>query len=311
MPGLDQNGGASKGEDAAITVREIRRLVGQEAQALARLGRDAGPDASEAAGGIVGEVRRLVNGGGRAWIMDRDRTIVGYASIMPAPGLPGLYELDGYIAPAYRRQGLASHLLTTIVDRLADSPVRQLSYPAPDAQAPAAHFLMKNGFFVEHEEQRLVLDDLSALPAIELDRGFSLLTLARRQAVARFRQLYEASFGGLAWYQPYEDDREVARDLADAGDLLFLADGRRPVGFLWLRWPELASAEIEPVGLLPAYRGRGLGRQLVLVGLRRAAQQGADRVSVVAWRTNLAALTLYRQLGFRPAESKLYLAYDL
>lgn len=311
MAGLVPEDRTPRGDDATTSVREIRGPAGPESQALARLDRDTEPGGEEAAIDFVEEVGRLVSGGGRAWIMSRGQAIAGYASIMPAPGLPGLYDLDGFIAPAYRRRGLASHLLATVVERLAGGPVRQLSYPSPNVESPAARFLLKNGFFIEHEERRLVLDDLSSLPAVDLERGFSLLTLARRQAIVHFRQLYQASFSGLAWYQPYEDDREVARDLEDAGDLLFLARGRRPIGFLWLRWLDLGSAEIEPVGLLPAYRGRGLGRQLVLAGLRRAAGQGAERVWVGAWLSNTVALALYRQLGFRTAESKLYLAYDL
>ncbi len=311
MAGPEQTEGAPRSPGASLTVSEISGLATREAQALAQMRGQTDRGDQETAGAVQEEVQRLINSAGRAWILRQGQAVAGYASIMPAPGLPGLYELDGMIAPAQRRRGLASFLLATLVERLADSGVSQLFYAAPNAATPAARFLLENGFFVEHEERRLVLTDLSALPAADLDRPFSLLTFGRRQAIAHFRQLYQDSFAGLAWYQPYVDDREVAREMDDPGDLLFLAEGRRPVGFLWLRWPDLRSAEIEPVGLLPAYQGRGLGRQLMLAGLERAAQQGAEQVWVGAWRRNTPAMTLYRNLGFRPIEGKLFLAYDL
>jgi mycothiol synthase len=305
MPALNQH------DPTSITVAEIQSLTSPDVLALSRLRREGEPGHGETSSDLLDSLRRLVSGGGRAWVVRRGQSLAGYASVMPVPGLPGLYELDGFIAPAQRRQGVASAFLQTIIERLAGSDVSQLSYPVSSTETPAARFLLKNGFCAEHEEQLLVLDELSALPAVDPGPGLSLSTLACSQAIAHFRRLYEASFAGLAWFQPYEDDQEVARELADAGDLLFLADGDQPIGFLWLRWPDVQLAEIEPVGLLPAYRGRGLGRWLVVAGLRQAAQQGAGRVQTGLWRTNAVAWKLYRQLGFRPAGTTIYLAYDL
>lgn len=296
---------------SAITVEEVQSLSHPEAMALSRLWREAEPERGQTADNLALAVRLQLNHGGREWIMRRGQSLAGFASLMPVPGLPGLYVLDGFIALAQWRQGLGSAFLHAVVERLAGGSVRQLSYPVPTLDAPAARFLLKNGFTVEHEERRLVLQDLSTMPAVDLGPGFSLRTMARSQAIAQFRRLYQASFAGLAWYQPYEDDQEVAWDLQEAGDLLFLVDGDQPIGFLWLRWPEVQLAEIEPVGLLPAYRGQGLGRQLLLAGLRQAAQQGAGQVQVGLWRTNAVAWALYRQLGFRPASTTIYLAYDL
>jgi mycothiol synthase len=237
--------------------------------------------------------------------------LAGYGSVTPVPGLSGVYDLDGFIAPAYRRQGMGSALLETIITLSAGRAVKQLSVLVASLETPAAIFLMRRGFLVEHQEHLLVLDDLSDLPAVNLDQGFGLKTFDQPEAIVHFRRLYEASFGDQAWFQPYDDDQEVARDLASPDDLLFLTHDDRPVGFLWLRWPDLWTVEIEPVGLLPRYRGRGLGRQLMVAGLARAAEQGADQIRIGAWQANTVALNLYRQLGFQPARTTFYLALAL
>jgi mycothiol synthase len=262
-------------------------------------------------------VARLLERGGRAWILRCKSSVAGFASVTPTPGLVGLYELEGFIAPGLRRQGLGRQLFQSVVSDLAGSAARQLyctlvsrnSADSPDS--PAAGFLSALGFYDEHEERYLTLDALENLPPVRLGDGFRLRTYGRAKAVSRFRRLYEAAFSGLSWYQPYESDGEVAADLADAGDLLFLEYGRQSAGFLWLRWPEVDVAEIEPVGLLPGYRAQGLGRQLMLAGLHQAVTQGAQAVNVGVWRQNEAAIGLYEWLGFRETNRKLFVAYDL
>lgn len=56
---------------------------------------------------------------------------------------------------------------------------------------------------------------------------------------------------------------------------------------------------IQNVGVLPAHRGMGLGRALVLKALAGFRAVGAQRVSLEVTAPNVAAVALYRQLGFR------------
>jgi len=261
--------------------------------------------------GFARNIERLIQRGGRLWILRRADRIAGFGAIAPTPGLPGLYFVDGFIARAHRRLGLASHLLRTMIDDLAGGEVLRIYHSLSSSDSSAAHFFAAQGFHKEHEELLLRLDSLADLPPARLESGFACRALPRTQAIARFRQLYDASFSGQPWYQPYETERDVAVELAEADDLLFLFHGKEPVGFLWLRWPDLDVAEIEPVGVLPAYRGRGLGRQLVLAGLNRAAESGARSATVGVWQENAAAIHLYRALGFREIGRTLFVAYDL
>jgi RimJ/RimL family protein N-acetyltransferase len=52
------------------------------------------------------------------------------------------------------------------------------------------------------------------------------------------------------------------------------------------------------MGLLPHYRGRGLGRQLVARAIRAACQAGIERVELEVFASNERAIALYRALGF-------------
>ena len=52
------------------------------------------------------------------------------------------------------------------------------------------------------------------------------------------------------------------------------------------------------MGLVPSYRGRGIGAQLVLAALKRAAEQGLDRIELEVYGSNARAIALYERLGF-------------
>jgi ribosomal protein S18 acetylase RimI-like enzyme len=56
---------------------------------------------------------------------------------------------------------------------------------------------------------------------------------------------------------------------------------------------------IQNVGVLPEFRGRGLGRALMLKALAGFAACGARRAYLEVTARNQAAMRMYRTLGFR------------
>ena len=155
------------------------------------------------------------------------------------------------------------------------------------------------------------MDDLSELRPVFAPDGYRLQSYQRSLAIKRFRELYESSFTNLAWYQPYLSDDEVSADMEDDDSITFLLEGEMPVGFIWLRWPEPKTAEIEPLGVVESHQGRGLGRFLLGNGLKMAAAQGTDKVTIGVWSENYPAIQLYRGLGFRHVRTLTYLVYNV
>lgn len=66
---------------------------------------------------------------------------------------------------------------------------------------------------------------------------------------------------------------------------------------------------IQNVGVVPAYRGRGLGRALIRKALLGFRQAGLHRAYLEVTAENVAAVRLYRDVGFRRAKT-LYKAVD-
>lgn len=94
----------------------------------------------------------------------------------------------------------------------------------------------------------------------------------------------------------------VRQSVADDAVQFFAVDGDRVVGWADV-FPGWAHAVRHVgslgMGVLPAYRGQGLGRQLLQACIDKARAQGLTRIELEARADNLRALRLYEQLGFR------------
>lgn len=58
------------------------------------------------------------------------------------------------------------------------------------------------------------------------------------------------------------------------------------------------TADIQTIGVLPAFEGRGIGRALLTELLAEAARRGADNVMLEVRADNPRAQTLYTRFGF-------------
>lgn len=252
----------------------------------------------------------VLSNGGKAWVVDVEEVCLGYATIAPYPGLDGIFELQVYVAPDMQRKGLGSQLWQQIRNELAGSKVKQVAHAVRSLNRPAALFLLKQGFFVEHEEWEMILDLLLPLPQAVIPEGYRLATYPRSQSITKFRQLYDDSFRGLPWYQPFSSNNEVAAELVDADDLLFLEHNYKQVGFLWMHASDEISGEIEPLGISIHYQGRNLSRPFLIEGLKRLFAQGSQQARIDVWSNNEVAIQLYQSVGFQYMNTVTYLAYN-
>jgi len=77
-------------------------------------------------------------------------------------------------------------------------------------------------------------------------------------------------------------------------------DDREPkiIGMI-VMWLIIDEAHIGTIAVHPEYRRRGIGRKLLQVALNEAKESGAEYVYLEVRRTNLAAQSLYQNLGFK------------
>jgi ribosomal protein S18 acetylase RimI-like enzyme len=119
----------------------------------------------------------------------------------------------------------------------------------------------------------------------------------------QYRQFYEQADDLAAAYaflqQRFEQQQSTVLLAMDDTP----ADGAQVVGFCQL-YPSFCSVELINIEVLydlfvlPATRGQGVGRALLLAAEDRAAQQGIGRLDLTTAHTNLTAQALYESLGW-------------
>ncbi len=256
------------------------------------------------------EMEERLETGGCAWVVARGRRLAGYAAADPVPGLPGVFDLTGGIVPARRRQGVGTALLRHVQQAAHARGIDQLSSRVDSLDDEVARFLLQRDFYVEHEECLLTLGELSDLPQLPEGPPSDLIAYPYGEAVSRFCRIYDDSFAGKPWSQPYTED-EVAAALASPDDLLFATIEGEPVGVIWHEMTAEGAGRVEPLGIGRAYQGMGHGRRLLLAALHNLRRRGATEVQLGVWRDNHAAMSLYHSLGFTEVDNWYFLAHDV
>jgi mycothiol synthase len=70
------------------------------------------------------------------------------------------------------------------------------------------------------------------------------------------------------------------------------------VGFHWTKQHQDQLGEVYVLGIVPSAAGRGLGKALLLTGLRSLQQRGSTRVELYVEADHRAAIALYLSYGF-------------
>lgn len=139
------------------------------------------------------------------------------------------------------------------------------------------------------------------MEAQDLHISFRPMSLAD---VARVREIDMRSFS-MPWsersyrFELTENEHSVVW-VAEVEPASEDGSGRQVVGMI-VTWVIVDEAHIATIAIDPEYRGRGLGRRLLAIGLRAAYQRGARLAYLEVRRGNLVAQNLYQQFGFRVA----------
>jgi [ribosomal protein S18]-alanine N-acetyltransferase len=224
---------------------------------------------------------------------------------------PARTSVEWYAAvmPACRRGGLGRCLLEPLLSwakqRSARGPValRTRVPDVPEARGAAA-FLVATGFSQVAVQLSLQHSGLR-LPSSRPPPALSVRPLDARDdaALAQFVRLSDDAWEGSPDAFPSREG-EAVRLASDAGRLILLAfQGVEAAGYLsGLRLD--GALGIDGIAVLPRFRGRGIGRELLLPALRSATGRSPAALLTVR-EDNLAARALYRSVGFEVSGRRL------
>lgn len=255
------------------------------------------------------QVLRHLRHPGVAHLLAREAggSLVGYAQLDAAATTPdGAPDPVAELAvhPDHRRAGVGSALVAALTERAP--AVRVWAHGGhPGAAALAARF----GFTADRELLRMRRSLREPFADPQFPDGVALRAFRPGVDEAELLRVNNAAF---SWHPEQGgwtlDDVAVreAEPWFDAAGLLLAVDAAEPAHVLGFHWTKVHPDGPDPVGEVyvlavdPAARGRGLGPALTLAGLARLRDHGLDAVMLYVEADNVAAVRVYRDLGFGP-----------
>jgi mycothiol synthase len=234
---------------------------------------------------------------------EADGRLLAYALIAPSS-----LVLTFQVSPQAHGSGLETQILTWVVERLSAEARRRgktfsLWCRCHESETERRVLLEEAGFKpLPARDLRLVHPLDAPLPRVDLPPGFVLRCGAHGEALEQYQELHRAVFDGISMGLDYHQSPGYQLDL----DLIAVdADGTFEA-FCLCELTEVADSsgeytvgEIGVIGTLPTHQKRGLGRALLLTGMRLLKEHGATGAFLETEQAETPALHLFTSVGFR------------
>jgi mycothiol synthase len=248
------------------------------------------------------------------FIAERAGEIVGYTDVRPELNI-GRVVLRWLVHPKHHRKGLAIKLIDRAICRTRELGIKIIHVNILQNSPMAKQLLTRMGFTFIRRFLELRLD-LSETPLPEIRKNVPRYRPLQTGEEERLTQLQNRSFTG-AWGYNANTVEEIIYRLrlpnCSPEDIILAFDSDKPIGYCWTRinfWKNKMLGEgtgrIYMLGVDPDYRGRGLGRQLILAGLSYLKSKGLRVVELTVDRENKVACALYNSVGFKLWTSSLW-----
>jgi mycothiol synthase len=203
----------------------------------------------------------------------------------------GRFEVEVAVHPSFRRQGIGSQLVRDLQEH---QPLVFWAHGnTPGAKALARRFEL-------HPKRELYFLELPLYREIEhamLPDELTLTTFSPETDVDAWVELNSRVFAD----HPEQGDvsrgdveKRMEQPWFDAERFFVVKDpSGKLIGYNWLK-----DSEIYVIGVDPEYGGQGIGQALMNAGLSFLKSQDYNTAELYVDDSNIAALELYRKLGF-------------
>ena len=235
-----------------------------------------------------------------------DNTIIGYASAYLETAVNRAI-LECLIHPHHRKKGIATELVGRTVRHAKASGIKAAQICIPQTNLPAKTFVTRLGFeFIRHfYVLKLDLNNIR-MPNFG-PTEYRIRSLGRDEA-DKLTQIQNRAFAGSWGFNPNTPDEIAYRiNLSSCSpeNIMMVYLKNQPIGYCWTRiFAEEGLAagsvkgEIHMLGVDPDYRGKGIGRNVLLAGLADLKTKGVAVVELSADGEDPVAKGLYESVGF-------------
>lgn len=204
------------------------------------------------------------------------------------------------VSPSHRREGVGTQLLRRLIME-SSTPLRVWAM----GDTPAARALALGVGMVRQRELLIMerrLDEKLPKPAIP--PGVQIRTFVPGQDEQEWLRVNAAAFAShpeQALIDLDDLNDRMAESWFDARGFFVATKDGSMIGFHWTKQHQDQLGEVYVLGIAPWAARRGLGKALLLTGLRWLQQQGNSRVKLYVESDHQAAIELYLTYGFATA----------
>jgi mycothiol synthase len=220
---------------------------------------------------------------------------------------------DLTVDPGRRRRGHGRRLVEAALGIVRARGIPHLNLYAPTHLEATRAFIEALGFRYHSSLWELRLEEGSPTPAPAFPAGVAVRGYAGEADLAAYTSLMNLTFADhptpVSWSEDLVRAVHAVPDF-DPGDILLLTPAGRPgelIGFIRVETVPAEETEADRlegyvalIGVLPEWRGRGLGRQLLYWGIARLRERGAGAVELSVQALNERATRIYTAAGFVP-----------
>jgi mycothiol synthase len=233
----------------------------------------------------------------RHLLVSEDGDLVGYAQLELGTEWSAGQLV---VSPSHRREGVGTQLLRRLIME-SSTPLRVWAM----GDTPAARALALGVGMVRQRELLIMerrLDEKLPKPAIP--PGVQIRTFVPGQDEQEWLRVNAAAFASHPEQALIDlDDLKdrMAESWFDARGFFVATKDGSMIGFHWTKQHQDQLGEVYVLGIAPWAARRGLGKALLLTGLRWLQQQGNSRVKLYVESDHQAAIELYLTYGFATA----------
>ena len=240
-------------------------------------------------------------------------SIVGYMDVAPELTI-GRVILDCWVQLEHRRRGLAAKLLSYAINRAQELGAKVAYVNMMEDNVVAKSVLSKLGFsFIRrYFEFRL---DMAKLHWQDIDQAALGCRHLQRGEEDKLTQIQNRSFAGTWGYNPNTVEEITYRtnlSRFSLEDVVLTYDGDEVTGYCWtgLTCEGGVTSErkgrIFMLGVDPDYRGKEIGKRVLLAGLARLKSKGLQVAELTVDSENKVACALYKSIGFKVRTSSFW-----
>ena len=242
-----------------------------------------------------------------------DEIIVGYMNVTSELAIRRVV-LDCWVHPEHRRRGLATKLLGHATNRARELGAKVIHVNVAEDNVIAGRLLSRLGFSPVRRflELRLNIADIWGLDIGRAATGIRYLQLNEEN---KLTQLQNCAFADTWGYNPNTVEQiafQTSLSNFSLHDIMLIHERDKAIGYCWIGTifeRGIHSARVGRIlmlGVAPDYRGKGIGKKLLLAGITRLKGKGLQVAELTVDSDNKAACALYKSLGFEVQTSTLW-----